>query len=167
MSRHHLHVFFAMDAGPLEPYYALFEALLAARSPALARALAGSGVAAEMYLFGWLQTVFLKALPLASAAAVWDVFLLDGTPALFRAALAILDGLAPAIARGEGMEDTIALLTANAGAGTPAVRAAWAAVAGDAAAFAAAIDAVVLPNDALLELEGLAADPFFYRRILL
>ena len=170
IARHHLYVFFAMDPGPLAPFYDAFDALLAARSPALAAHLANSGVLTEMYLFGWLQTLFLKALPLSAAARVWDLFLLEGTPALYRVAAAILDLLAPRLlgtGRGRGHpappDETIQLLTQP-----PAMRnmwaGAWAALAEPDTLFAA-VRAVVLPPALALDIEDLVADPFFYRHV--
>jgi hypothetical protein len=170
--RHHLYVFFAMDGGALAPYYALFEGLLRRRQPQLARLLAALGIQPEMYLFGWLQTVFLKALPLSVAARVWDAFLLDGVPRLFRTALAILDLLAPVLldsaggGGGASFEVVVNVLT-RARSALPA----WerlvtgAGAAPDGAALFRAVDAVQLPAEALLELEDLSSDAFFYRHV--
>ena len=43
-----------------------------------------------MYLFPWIQTVFLKYLDLSVASRVWDNFLIEGVSFLFRTGLAIL-----------------------------------------------------------------------------
>jgi hypothetical protein len=172
LSRHHFHVFLAMDPGPLAPYYDLFDRCLGEHCPAMARHLASCNVPCEMYLFGWLQTVFLKALPLSVAARVWDAFLLDGVPRLFRTALAILDLLAPVLldsaggGGGASFEVVVNVLT-RARSALPA----WerlvtgAGAAPDGAALFRAVDAVQLPAEALLELEDLSSDAFFYRHV--
>ena len=167
LSRHHLYVFYAMDPGPLAPYYDLFDRLLRSRNPALAAHLDECGVLTEMYLFGWLQTVFLKCLPLSAASRVWDLFLLEGTPALYRVAAALLDLLAPTVLGRPGHtppaqpDETIQLLTQP-----PAMRrhwlGTWEAIT-DVGVLMPAVDAVVLPGDLQLELEDLVSDPFFYR----
>ena len=41
-------------------------------------------ISADMYLFPWIQTVFLKYTPLSLASRIWDNFLLDGVEFLFR-----------------------------------------------------------------------------------
>jgi uncharacterized membrane protein YgcG len=155
-----------MDPGPLAPFYELFDRLLAARNRRLAEHLAACGLLSEMFLFGWLQTVFLKALPLPSASRVWDGFLLDGTPFLYRVAAALLDLLAPRLLRfgvGGAPEETIQLLTQP-----PAMRRhwerAWAEVT-PADVLLPAAEAVELPPDVAAELDDLVHSPFFYRHV--
>ena len=57
---------------------------------AVARRLKELDISADMYLFPWIQTVFLKYIPLSIASRIWDNFLLDGVTFLFRTSLAIL-----------------------------------------------------------------------------
>jgi hypothetical protein len=161
MARHHLYVFFTMDPGPLMPYYDLFERLLAHRHYELAvHIVEECRVPPDMYLFGWFQTVFLKALPLATASRVWDVFLLDGVPHLYRTALALLDLLAPhLLGASRSFENTVSILTQS-----RMSAAVWEAISAP-DVVARALDNVALPLDALLELEDLVGDPFFYRRV--
>jgi len=178
--KHHLYVFFAMDSGALAPYYSVFEGVFKQRQPILARWLNELGIQPEMYLFGWLQTVFLKALPFGIAARIWDAFLLDGVPLLFRASLAILDLLAPVlldnvtgssssstVGGGAGFEICVNVLTRArssihvwdryvTGSSEPDA---------DGALLMKAIDAVVLPQDALIEIEDIQCDPFFFRHV--
>ena len=165
-SRHHFVVFFAMDPGPLAPYYDVFDRLLETRLPALSAHLTSAGVQCEMYVFGWFQTVFLKALPLSTAVRVWDAFLLEGTPALFRAALALMGIFEPLILRADffSFENTVQLLTAGTGARGPAGRV-WDSI--EATAFARAMDTVQIPADALIDIEDVAGDCFFYRRVVI
>jgi len=172
--KHHLYVFFAMDSGALAPYYAVFDGVFRQRQPALAQWLNELGIQPEMYLFGWLQTVFLKALPFGIAARIWDAFLLDGVPLLFRTSLAILDLLSPALLdsgsgenTGAGFEVCVNVLTRArssvhvwdryvTGSSEPDA---------DGALLMKAIDAVVLPHDALIEIEDIQCDPFFFRHV--
>ena len=169
-SRHHFMVFFACDPGPLAPYYDLFDRALSILQPRLAAYLSSVGIQCEMYLFGWLQTVFLKCLPLSSAARAWDAFLLDGTPALFRAALALMRAFEPHILRGDfnSFEEAIQLLTHTVGSNSSHFSGTrvWNSIGRDATIFARAIDAIILPPDVLIDLEDVAGDPFFYRRVI-
>jgi hypothetical protein len=158
LTEHHLYVFYALDPGPTAPYYDLFDRLLAVRNERLSRALEAFCIPCEMYLFGWWQTVFLKCLPLAAAARVWDGFLLDGFPHLYRTAAALLDLLTPFILTPDpAYEDAIQLLTQS------HVKAdVWEAIT-EPDLLQAAIDAVVLPTDIALELQDLVSDCFFFR----
>lgn len=76
-----------------EEYYACFSSALAAVSKSLAkrmRELSDNGLEPAAYLFNWLQTAYLRVLPLGIASRVWDLFLIDGTPFLFRVGVALL-----------------------------------------------------------------------------
>jgi hypothetical protein len=165
MQRHHLYAFYTMDPGTLAPYYDAFDRLLAATDPLLAAHLAECGIHCEMYLLGWFQTVFTKCLPFGAAARVWDVFLLEGVPFLYRFAIALLSALSMHMGLGGedgggSYEDTIYLLTSN-----PQRAHVWAKVAADPDALMQAAEAVPLPADIALELAELTEDPFFYRRV--
>jgi alpha-tubulin suppressor-like RCC1 family protein len=168
MARHHFHVFFAMDPGPLAPYYDLFERLLAEARPAMAAHLAACGIQCEMFLFGWLQTVFLKCLPLRSAAWVWDLFLLEGVPALFRVALALMGLLEAhtAGAAGGSFEVTVQVLTQARGSGRDATARVWEEV-GQLEELKREVEEVQLSHAALAMLEDIAGDPCFYRHVTL
>jgi hypothetical protein len=168
MARHHFHVFFAMDPGPLAPYYDLFERLLAEARPAMAAHLAACGIQCEMFLFGWLQTVFLKCLPLRSAAWVWDLFLLEGVPALFRVALALMGLLEAhtAGAAGGSFEVTVQVLTQARGSGRDATARVWDEV-GQLEELKREVEEVQLSHAALAMLEDIAGDPCFYRHVTL
>ncbi len=168
MTRHHLYVFFAMDPGPLVAYYDLFDALLAQRRPKLVEHLNECAVQTEMFLFSWFQTLFLKVLPLNAAAHVWDGFLVEGVPFLYRTALALMDLLSPYLTGGmpgsrqlgnASFEETIQLLTQ-----APSTVGVWSSIV-ETDVLMQAIDNVVLPEAAVLQLEELVADPFFYRHI--
>jgi hypothetical protein len=137
----------------------------------MAAHLAGMGVQCEMYLFGWLQTVFLKCLPLASAAWVWDCFLLDGVPALYRTALGILSLLEPfALERadkpGGGMDFTIACLTYASGSGRREEARVWGTL-GRLETLKRAVESVNLSHSTLALLEDIANDPCFYKHVQL
>jgi hypothetical protein len=58
------------------------------------------------------QTLFVKCLPRATVSRVWECFFVEGTSFLFRAALALVDLLAPHVL-GKGFEDTIQILTVS------------------------------------------------------
>ena len=164
LSRHHFHVFLAMDPGPLAPYYDLFDRCLGEHCPAMARHLANCAVPCEMYLFGWMQTVFLKCLPLEAAAWVWDCFLLDGVPALFRTALAIVALLEGPTAR--DMDRTMAVFSHSSGSGRPEPTRVWREV-GKLPVLKKAVESVQLSHATLAQLEDIAQDPCFYRHVQL
>jgi hypothetical protein len=160
LTRHHLYVFFAMDTGPLAPFYEVWEHFLYIRNAALYEHLHSMGIQTEMYLFGWFQTIFVKCLPFASVARVWDEFLMDGVPHLYKTAMAIMDLLSPyLLGSQQAFEDTVQVLTQ-----APTKQDIWAAV-GEPEALLPAIASVQIPPDFVKEMEDLVNDPFFFRRI--
>ena len=108
-----------------------------------------------MYLFSWLQTLFLQVLPFDVASRVWDNFLLDGAVFLFRTALALVDQLGPQLLR-EDFEVCMPILQKK-----PKYRELWKVAASEAALFKA-IDAVHVSAASAAKLAALVDDPFFY-----
>jgi hypothetical protein len=89
-----------MHDSVLAPFYDWFDRALEGRQPAVSALLLQNGThLLHHQLLSWLQTVFMKLLPLATAARIWDVFLLEGSSFLFKTALAIVDLLAPTLLR--------------------------------------------------------------------
>ncbi|KAJ2730682.1 hypothetical protein IW152_005077 [Coemansia sp. BCRC 34962] len=83
--------YYVADLAGLRVHTAVFEALLAERSPRLHTHLAEEGCDALMYATPWFMTVFTLSLPWPAALRVWDWFMYRGTKVLFRVALAITD----------------------------------------------------------------------------
>ncbi|KAJ2747359.1 hypothetical protein GGI20_000610 [Coemansia sp. BCRC 34301] len=83
--------YYVADLAGLRVHTAVFEALLAERSPRLHAHLADQGCDALMYATPWFMTVFTLSLPWPAALRVWDWFMFRGTKVLFRVALAITD----------------------------------------------------------------------------
>ncbi|KAJ2820027.1 hypothetical protein GGI24_004611, partial [Coemansia furcata] len=83
--------YYVGDLRGLRVHTAVFEALLAERSPRLHAHLAEQGCDALMYATPWFMTVFSLSLPWPAALRVWDWFVFRGTKVLFRVALAITD----------------------------------------------------------------------------
>ena len=81
-------------------YYAVFDLLIADCNPKVYKHLRKHSVPHNLYLFRWLQTMYLKVLPLDAAARVWDIFLLEGVVVLFKVAVALLTLLQPALFAG-------------------------------------------------------------------
>jgi len=167
-----------MDSGPLAPYYDLFDSLLLSHCPNMASHLVRCGIQCEMYLVGWLQTVFLKCLPLETAAWVWDCFLLEGVPALYRTAIAIvtlLEGEILKVVQSSGpnglgscdaMEITMQVMTQARGSGRVEVTAVWDKV-GRLDVLKRAVESCTLSDDAVALLEYISSDPIFYRHVVL
>eukprot|EP00939_MAST-03C_sp_MAST-3C-sp1_P001929 g1929.t1 len=68
-----------------------FDTLVEARLPELRRHLASGSMLTECYASQWFCTVFAYSLPIGALPRIWDLFLLEGWPALFRIGLAILE----------------------------------------------------------------------------
>ena len=136
---------------PSHRYISIFDAVLLKLDPGLAKWFASNEPQIEslMYLVTWLQTVFLKCLPLRVAAIVWDNFLLPsnasgGTGYLYRVAIAILKFVAPQL-RSLPFEGAMRVLT------KPIVLSGQA----DEKRLFRMIDAVVLPAGTLEQLNEL------------
>lgn len=163
LMKHHLYVFFVMDPAGLAPYYTLFNAMLAHRLPAVSAALAEHGIDTQLFLLPWLQTVFLKSLPLHIALRIMDVMMLDGVLHLFKTAVAIMELLSPYITAADaGMEEVIDLVTGS--CRFEASQRAWADITNPDLLFKQ-IEAVLLPGDAVVELTDLVEDAFFFRHV--
>ena len=113
----HLFAFFSRDFAAITAYIACFDGVFAKVEANLSRWFNNSDpkIETQMFLFTWLQTVFLKCLPLRAAGIVWDNFLLPaskngGTGYLFRVALAVLKLLGPTL-RTLPFEGVMQLLT--------------------------------------------------------
>lgn len=74
-------------------YYRIFMVALSEHSKSLSKKmtiLEEYGLAPSAYLFNWLQTAYLRILPLNVTSRIWDLFLIDGTSFLFRVGVAVL-----------------------------------------------------------------------------
>lgn len=69
----------------------IFDRLLAERMPALAAHLERNSIASLLYITPWFMTLFTHMdAPWTTVLRIWDIFALEGKPALFRFALAML-----------------------------------------------------------------------------
>ena len=91
MVKDHLFVFYMLNGELIEQYLKIFDLALEKNMSSVASRLKELDISADMYLFPWIQTVFLKYTPLSLASRIWDNFLLDGVEFLFRTSLAILN----------------------------------------------------------------------------
>ena len=90
VSRNHLFDFFQFNINNIQLYYTCFEEVLVENSPQVYNKIKDLEISSNQYLFLWLQTVFLKVLPLTTACRVWDNFIYEGNSFLFKTAVAIL-----------------------------------------------------------------------------
>lgn len=67
-------------------------------------------VSSEMYLMDWNLALFSKALPLETAARIWDCYLVEGDVFIMRAALGILRMFAPKISQQNEVEGIMKIL---------------------------------------------------------
>jgi hypothetical protein len=67
-------------------------------------------VSSEMYLMDWNLALFSKALPLETAARIWDCYLVEGDVFIMRAALGILRMFAPKLSQQSEVEGIMKIL---------------------------------------------------------
>lgn len=82
---------FRMDKKKMDRYFRAHQLLFEHNIPKLYRHFAEQKVRSDLYLIDWIFTLFSKSLPLDVVSRIWDVFLRDREPFLFRAALGILN----------------------------------------------------------------------------
>ena len=108
VGRHsHLFCFYSVDIDKIARLKAVFNDLVRRKSPQLHTRLTDLDVFPDMWggvFMNWMQTMFLKCLPLELTSRVWDCFLLGdakdgsgGVGLLFKVTLSILDLLSPFI----------------------------------------------------------------------
>ena len=96
-----------------EAYYNIFMTALSDHSKSLYKkmiSLQKNGLEPSVYLFNWLQTAYLRILPLNITSRIWDLFLIDGTSFLFRVGIAVLVVFKSYLLKSE-FEDCAKLLT--------------------------------------------------------
>ena len=115
-----------------DAYYEIFNVALSEHSKSVHKKmlkLKENGLDPSVYLFNWLQTAYLRVLPLNVTSRVWDLFLIDGTPFLFRVGVALLVVFKQYLL-GEEFEDCAKLLTNH-----PSKRSVWEEMMTEAALF--------------------------------
>jgi len=115
------------------------------------------GITHEMYLFPWMQTLYLKCLPLTITSRIWDSFLFEGTSFLFKTAVAILFLFQPVLVGGT-FENTAGLLTSS-----TTKKYLWDKYIQEVPLFKA-ISNVSISTKLLNELNTIVNDPFFYKK---
>jgi len=102
--------FFQMDMKTIQRYLAALDSVVAEFTPAVARHLKSLEISSDLFIMDWFLTLFSKSLPLDVAGRLWDVFLCDGEPFLFRCVAGLLDLLADTLARAP-FDECLHLLT--------------------------------------------------------
>ena len=87
----YLNACFRMDHAKMNKYFRVHQVLFEYNLPRLYAHFERERVKPDLYLIEWVFTLFSKSLPLDVMSRVWDVFLRDKDPFLFRVALGILD----------------------------------------------------------------------------
>lgn len=89
-----------------------FDWLLSRKLPELSTHLQVVGCTCDMYLLGWLQTLFLRCVPVPLGLRLLDGFLLFGSPFLLQTAVALLHVLEPFLIN-ETLDKVLYVLTAT------------------------------------------------------
>lgn len=82
--------FFRIKMPEVRCYLVVHERLLADDMPALHAHFRQHGINADLYMINWVMSLYCRALPLDLVTRIWDLYVLDGDVAIFRAALGIL-----------------------------------------------------------------------------
>jgi len=106
----HLFAFFMLDVNAISSHYPIFQSALEATTKSISKKFNELKIVPELYLFGWFQTLFARVLPLCVTSRVWDCFLLDGFPLLFRIGLCIILLLKPKLKLANTFEECYAIV---------------------------------------------------------
>jgi hypothetical protein len=95
----------------LQLYQAMLEKLMRRRMPETASHLFDElGVIPSSFAPQWIMTVFICSFPLPLTIRVWDVFLAEGWPFVFKIMLALMELSTPALLAMSNFEDALRLL---------------------------------------------------------
>ena len=107
---HCLSAFYKMQTPDVRAYLLLQKRLLVHEMPTLATHFHTIGIEPDMYLIGWIMTLYCRVLPIDTALRIWDCFFWFGDPFIFRAAIGILRVLEPRLLAGS-FEDCAYMLS--------------------------------------------------------
>lgn len=82
--------FFRIKMPEVKCYLMVHERLLAEDMPALYNHFKQHGIESDLYMINWVMSLYCRALPLDLVTRIWDLYVLDGDLAIFRAALGLL-----------------------------------------------------------------------------
>jgi hypothetical protein len=90
LSRPLLLSFYTMDVARIAKVSEVLDSLLKAQNPALYAHFQSHNVRWDCFLLDWTMTLFAKALPVETAARVWDAFCFEGETAFYRICIGLL-----------------------------------------------------------------------------
>lgn len=82
--------FFMIKMPEVRVYLMVHEKLMSEEMPSLYSHFKQYGIESDLYMINWVMSLYCRALPLDLVTRIWDVYVLDGDVAIFRAALGIL-----------------------------------------------------------------------------
>lgn len=82
--------FFKIKMPEVRFYLTVHERLLSEEIPSLHCHFKEQGIESDLYMINWVMSLYCRALPLDLVTRIWDIYVLDGDIAIFRAALGIL-----------------------------------------------------------------------------
>ncbi|KAI8059517.1 rab-GTPase-TBC domain-containing protein [Gongronella butleri] len=97
------------DEARVKGYFKVFNILFAEHMPKLYLHFKNLALLPDNYLPDWFMTLFASITPLGLSSRIWDIFLLEGDVALFKAGLTMLKYLEPLL-WGGGFSETVRTL---------------------------------------------------------
>lgn len=82
--------FFRIKMPEVRCYLMVHEKFLLEEMPPLYHHFKQHGIESDLYMINWVMSLYCRALPLDLVTRIWDLYVLDGDLAIFRAALGIL-----------------------------------------------------------------------------
>ncbi|PXF42307.1 TBC1 domain family member 14 [Gracilariopsis chorda] len=82
--------FFRIKMPEVRIYLAVHDKLLHEEMPSLYGHFKKHGIDSDLYMINWIMSLYCRALPLDLVTRIWDIYVVDGDVAIFRAALGLL-----------------------------------------------------------------------------
>jgi len=114
--KEHMYAFYKLDKREIYAYYRVIKMAMCENKTCkvVAEYLDKIDIHPHLYLFNWMQTLFLKVLPLDVANRVWDCFFLEGSSFIIRTCVAIMKLFSSTLLEA-AFEDCIKLLSCSPG----------------------------------------------------
>jgi hypothetical protein len=104
--------FYTFDVPAIHANYDIFTKLLKKKLPRVLRKFQELEITPDMFFLEWVYTLFARCFSQKTVSQLWDWLFVEGSQAVFRVAIAILQGLEHDIVRGE-LDDIMVILNST------------------------------------------------------
>lgn len=151
----HFHAFYSLKMELIAEYYEVFEKILANHLKNVSQYFEKLGLKCEVFLYNWLQSIFMQCLPVNICSRIMDNFLIFGFHYLIKVTLAIIKLLSSKLLTYD-YDECVMLLTAS-----KRMNSIWDELINENKLFSE-IESIHLSNDETRQISKLVKEVFFY-----